>query len=90
MSEGRVPPGYDVRTVEGAVLELAAELHPRWLPADELVRRTVSDAGDAREVETARLAIGNLRELGVFRRRDDGTLELTRATRQAVALLAGL
>lgn len=90
MSEVGVPPGYDVRTVEGAVLELAAELHPGRLPADELVRKTVTDAGDPREIETARRAIGNLRELGLFRRRDDEMLELTQATRQAVSLLTGI
>ena len=89
MTDRDTPPKYDLAIVESAILEIAAELHPRHLTARELSRRIVSDADDRREVETAAQAISNLRELGLFRARDDEIVEPTQAALRAVALLAG-
>jgi hypothetical protein len=54
-------PGYDLATVESAVLQVAAELHPPHLTADDLALEIVSDPGDDREVGTAAEAIRDLR-----------------------------
>lgn len=89
MTDRDTPPKYDLAIVEAAILEIAAELHPRHLTARELSLRIVSDAGDRREVETAAQAIRNLREFGLFRGRDDEIVEPTQAALRAVALLAG-
>ncbi len=80
-------PKYNVATVEAVILEEAAELHPRHLTDRELWLRIVSDADDAREVETATEAIRNLREFGLFANRDDEVIEPTQAALRAVALL---
>jgi hypothetical protein len=80
-------PRYDLRKVEAAALEVAAELCPEHLSAGGLSMKIVADPEDRWEVETAALAIANLRKLGLFRCRDDGTLEPTRAALHAVALL---
>lgn len=61
--------------------------HPENLTAKELSLRIVSDAGDAREVETAAQAIRGLREFGLFKVRDDEIVEPTPAGLRAVALL---
>ncbi len=59
MTDERVPPKYDVATVEAVILEVAAELHPRHLTAKDLSLRIVSDPDDSGEVETAAEAIRN-------------------------------
>lgn len=87
MSDGGVPPQHDLPTVESALLEVAAELHPLCLTASELREKIVSDPEDRREVDTANQAIGNLREFGLFSSRDD-VVEPTAAALHAVALLA--
>jgi hypothetical protein len=89
MADRDTPPKYDLAIVESAILEIAAELHPRHLTARELSLRIVSDADDRREVETAAQAIRNLREFSLFRDRDDEIVEPTQAALRAVALLAG-
>jgi hypothetical protein len=88
-ADAPIPAKYDVAIVESAILEVAAELHPRHLTADELSRQIVSDADDSREVRTAAHAISNLREFGLFRDRDDEIVEPTQAALRAVALLTG-
>jgi hypothetical protein len=82
-----IHPKYDLPKVEAVILEVAAELHPEHLSAGELVLRIVDDPDDSREVETAALAIRNLREFGVFRDRNDEIIEPTQAVLRAVALL---
>lgn len=88
MTGSGIPPKYNVATVESALLEVAAELHPQHLTARELSLRIVSDASDSREVETAAQAIRNLREFGLFSDRDDEIAQLTPAALRAYALLA--
>ncbi|HEY5815244.1 MAG TPA: hypothetical protein VIS95_02775 [Solirubrobacterales bacterium] len=73
--------------IERLILEIAAELHPRHLTADELSRRIVTDPDDDREVETAAQAIRGLAECGLFRDRDK-RLEPTPAALRAFELLA--
>lgn len=82
-----VRPQYNLEIVETAVLEVAAELHPRHLTASELTLKMVGNADDAREVETVGLAIRNLREFGLFTTRDDDRVEPTAAALRAVELL---
>lgn len=82
------PPKYKVEIVEAVILEIAAELHPEHLPANELVAtKIVSDLDDEREIETAVQAIRNLQEFGLFRARDDEIVEPTQAALRAVTLL---
>lgn len=81
------PPKYEVATVECMVLEVAAELHPLHPTADELALRVVGNPDDERETRTAAIAIRQLREFGLVRDRDDGTVEPTAAALRAVALL---
>ncbi len=87
MTNSETSPKYDVAIVEAAILEVAAELHPQNLTARELSLKIVSDADDAREVETAGQAIRNLREFGLFADRDDEIVEPTPAALRACALL---
>jgi hypothetical protein len=88
MTDSETPPKYNLAIVESVILEVAAELHPEHLSAGGLSLRIVSDPDDRREVETAGQAIHNLREIGLFRDRDDEIVELTQAALRAVALLA--
>jgi hypothetical protein len=81
------PPKYNLEIVEAVVLEIAAELHPEHLSTGGLSMRIVSDPDDDREVDTAALAIRNLRELGLLRNRGDEIVEPTPAALRAVAFL---
>jgi len=87
MTDSRISPKYNVAIVEAVILEVAAELHPKKLTARELSLKIISDADDAREVETATRAINNLREFGLFVARDDEIVEPTPAALRACALL---
>jgi hypothetical protein len=87
MANSETSPKYDVEIVEAVILEVAAELHPENLTARELSLKIVSDADDAREVETAGRAIRGLREFGLFSVRDDEIVEPTPAALRACALL---
>lgn len=87
MTKADTSPQYDIAKVEAVVLQVAAELHPRHLTAGELSLEIVSDADDAREVETAAKAINGLREFGLFAVRDDEIVEPTPAALRACALL---
>ncbi|HET6571074.1 MAG TPA: hypothetical protein VFG58_06265 [Solirubrobacterales bacterium] len=82
-------PGHDLKIVEGAVLEMAVELHPTHLSRKDLLQRIVGKRADALEIETARQAIANLRGSGVLHERD-GILEPTRSTLRTAGLLMGL
>lgn len=88
-ADAPTPPKYDLAVVEAVILEVAAELHPRRLTADEFSLRIVSDPDDSREVGTAAQAIRNLSQSDLLHHRDDEIVELTRAALRAVALLAG-
>lgn len=88
MANAETSPKYDVAIVEGVLLEIAAELHPRNPTATELASKIVSDADDGREVETAARAIRGLREFGLFADGDAEIVMLTPAALRAVALLA--
>lgn len=87
MTARNTPPKYDVAIVEAVILEVAAELHPEHLSADELSLKIVSDPDDSREVEAATQAIRSLRESGLFKGRDDEIVEPTPPALRAVALL---
>ena len=89
MNDSRAQPGHDLRVVESAVLEIAVELHPTHLTAENLLQRVVSKRADALKIETARQAIASLRESGVFHEHDDGLLEPTRPTLRTAGLLTG-
>jgi hypothetical protein len=88
VTDSRVPPKYDVATVEAVILEVATEMHPRHLTARDLSLQIVSDPDDGREIQTAAEAIRNLRELDLLRVRDDEIVEPTQAALRACALLA--
>jgi len=90
VTPGDTPPGHNLKIVEGAVLEVAVELHPTHLAAEDLLKRIVSKRADEREVETTRQAMSNLCEVGVLHERDDGSLEPTQPTLRASVLLTGL
>jgi hypothetical protein len=90
VTPGHAPPGHNLKIVESAVLEVAVELHPTHLAAEDLLQRIVSKRADTREIETTRQAIGNLRELDILRERDDGRLEPTQPTLRTAVLLTGL
>jgi len=87
MTKPDTSPKYNVAIVEAVILEVAVELHPENLTAKELSLRIISDADDAREVETAARAIQGLREFGLFSARDDEIVEPTPAALRACALL---
>lgn len=87
MTKPDTSPNYDVAIVEAVILEVAADLHPQNLTADELALRIISDADDAREVETAAQAIRGLREFGLLASGDGGIVVPTPAALRAVALL---
>lgn len=87
MTDADTSPKYDVAIVEAAILLIADELDPEKLPAMELTLKTVWDANDDREIETAGKAIRGLRECGLFEKREDEIVELTEAARRACALL---
>lgn len=89
MTDG-TQPGHDLEIVEGAVLEMAVELHPTHLSEEDLLQRIVSKRADALELETTRQAIANLRELGILSEREDGLLEPTQPTLRTAGLLTGL
>lgn len=90
MTDGGTQPGHDLRIVEGAVLEMAVELHPTHLSAEDLQQRIVSKRADVLELETTSQAIVNLRELGILREGVNGILEPTQPTMRTAALLTGL
>ncbi len=87
MTKPDTSPKYNVAIVEAVILEVAAELHPENLTAKELALKIISDAEDAREVETAAQAIRGLREFGLFANREDEIVQPTPAGLRAVALL---
>ena len=86
-TDSRIPPEYNLKIVEDAVLDIAAELHPEHLSVGELSLKIVGDPDDSREVETVAQAIRTLREFGLVKDRDDEIVELTPAAIHAVALL---
>ncbi len=86
-TRGADAPKYDLAVVEGAILEVAAELHPQRLTAQELALRIVGDPADEREVETAKQAINNLHEFGLFREGQGDIVDPTQTTLHVVALL---
>jgi len=84
----RVPAKYNLRIVEAATLELAAELHPeRSLSKEQLAEEVVGDPGDSKEAEVVAQAIRNLHERGLLHSRDGETIEPTPVALRAVALL---
>lgn len=87
-AEDSTQPQYDVAVVEALILDIAAELHPEHLSTGRLLRQIVNNADDEKEIETGVQAIRNLREVGLFTRRDDEIVEPTPAAIRAVALLA--
>ena len=87
MTDSETPAKYDVAVVEAVILEVAAELHPQHLSAEDLALRIVTDPKDKRELATAAHAIRNLREFGLFSDRDEEIVEPTQAALHAVALL---
>lgn len=87
MADGDVPPKYDVAKIEAVVLEVAAELHPERLSTGGLLLKVIGNPDDTREIDTASQAVRNLREFGLFARRDDEIVEPTPAALRAVALL---
>jgi hypothetical protein len=87
MTDGETPPKYNLAIVETVILEVAAELHPQHLTAEDLSLRIVGDPDDERETETAAQAIRSLTEFGLFADRGDGIVEPTPAALRAVALL---
>lgn len=82
-------PSYRQNKVEPALLRAAAELHPTWLPASELIPKVVGNSDDPREVRAAFVALGRLREYGVIADRGDDIVQLTPTALRAVALLCG-
>lgn len=89
MATGRrdTHPNYDQTIVESLILEVAAQRHPARASEEELIGRVVTDSEDAREVETARKAIGGLREYGLATARAGRIVELTPAALHAYVLL---
>ena len=87
MKGSDTPPKYNVAIVEAVILEVAAELHPEHLRAEELSLEIVGDARDGRELKTAAQAIDGLREFGLVKVQDDGVVELTPVAIHVVALL---
>lgn len=87
MSNADTPPKYNVATVEAVLLEVAAELHPQNLTANELALKLISDADDAREVEAVAQAIRGLCEFGLFADGEGEIVMPTPAGLRAVALL---
>lgn len=87
--EDNTPSNRGQDEVEPALLKAAAELHPTWLPARELIPRVVGDSDDPRETGAALAALGRLREFGVIADREDDIVQLTPSALRAVALLDG-
>jgi hypothetical protein len=87
MTKPNTSPNYDVAIVEAVILEVAAELHPKDLTAEELTLTIISDPNDSKEVKTAAQAIRNLREFGLFADREDEIVQPTPAGLRACALL---
>lgn len=87
MTDRRISPKYDVAVVEAVILQVAAELDPEHFSTGALLLKVVSDADDAREIETGVQAIRSLREIGLFTHRDDEIVEPTPAAVRAVQLL---
>ncbi len=87
MTETDPLPKYNVAIVEAVILEVAAELHPQKLTANELALKIVNDADDSREVETAAQAIRGLCEFGLFCAGEGEIVMPTQAGLRAVALL---
>jgi len=84
------PPQYNLSTVMQVILEEAIEVHPLGLTIDALCRRIVVDPNDTREAETAKRAVRELRQSGLFSYEEgDQVVEPTPAALQAAALLAG-
>jgi radical SAM superfamily enzyme YgiQ (UPF0313 family) len=82
-------PKYNRPIVAQAILEAAVELHPKLLTARELSLKIIADPEDRREVETARRAIDDLKQSGLFADRDDDEIaEPTAPALHAVALLS--
>jgi radical SAM superfamily enzyme YgiQ (UPF0313 family) len=87
-ADDAILPKYNRPVVAQAILEAAVELHPKLLTARELSLRIIADPKDRREVETARQAIDDLKQSGLFADRDDDEVaEPTAAALHAVALL---
>jgi hypothetical protein len=84
-------PKYN-RAVVGQVLLLQVlNNHPTCITVTELVERITGDSGDYSEVETARAAIGELREAGLVTYCDDAELvEPTQAALHAHTLSSTL
>jgi len=87
VTDSEASPKYNVAIVEAVILEIAVELHPQKLTAQELSLKIVANPEDAREVGTATQAIRNLREFGLIADRDDEIVEPTPAALRACALL---
>lgn len=68
---------YDRATVARLMFEEAVELLPQRLTASELSMRIVLNPDDAREMETACAAIGDLLRARLIRRRQRGLVEPT-------------
>lgn len=85
--EEPTPPKYDVAVVEAVILEVAAELDPEHFSTGALLLKIVGGPDDAREIETGVQAIRSLREVGLFRHRDNEIVEPTPAAVRAVQLL---
>jgi len=81
------PRKYNVATIEGLILELAAETHPRPVTMEDLTKEVICDPDDEREKATLEQAIHGLREVGLFTQRDDEIVEPTPAGLRAVAVL---
>jgi hypothetical protein len=86
--DSETPAKYNVVIVESVILEVAAELHPERLSAGGLSRKIIGNPDDSRETETAAQAIRNLREIGLFKDRDDEIVELTPLALHAYVLLS--
>jgi hypothetical protein len=86
-TDNDTPAKYDLKIVEGVILEIATELHPEHLSVSGLSMQIVGNPDDDREIETAAQAISNLRELGLFKDRDDEIVEPTPVMLHVVKLL---
>lgn len=87
-SDEGVPAKYNLRIVERATLELAAEFHPeRRLTKEQLAEEVVGDPDDDREAEVVAQAIRNLHQFGLLHSVDGVNIEPTPVALRAVALL---
>ncbi len=87
MTGSDTSPQYNVAKVEAVILEMVVELHPEDLSTEGLLLKILSNSDDGKEIETGVRAIRRLRELGLFKERDDEIVEPTQAALRAVALL---